>query len=171
MNTLFDDQAAAGIAQGVAPFTGSFRPEGPLSGVNGRNAKGTWTLFVSDRQTRDSGKLLDWTLEFTQQTQVASLAGRRLTPALLQTMVSIQSEDLPAGDIWRGGALLANSLPNLPVVQPKAGISSPVSLAMPVGKDSMPPPRQAILSMLDRLVWSRMVSEDVFSPRARVKLS
>lgn len=171
VNTLFDDQAAAGIAQGVAPFTGSFRPEGPLSGVNGRNAKGTWTLFVSDRQTRDSGKLLDWTLEFTQQTQVASLAGRRLTPALLQTMVSIQSEDLPAGDVWRGGALLASPMPALPVVQAKVASPSVASIPMPVGKDSMPPPRLAMLAMLDRLVWSRMVSENVYSPRARVKLA
>jgi len=171
VNTLFDDQAAAGIAQGVAPFTGSFRPEGPLSGVNGRNAKGTWTLFVSDRQTRDSGKLLDWTLEFTQQTQVASLAGRRLTPALLQTMVSIQSEDLPAGDVWRGGALLASPMPALPVVQAKVANPSLASIPMPVGKDSMPPPRLAMLAMLDRLVWSRMVSENVYSPRARVKLA
>ena len=88
-NTLFDDQALFAISQGAAPFTGSFRPEATLTGLNGKNAKGTWTLFISDKQTRDTGKLLDWSLEFTQQTQVASLSGRKIAPGLMQAMASI----------------------------------------------------------------------------------
>ena len=169
VNTLFDDQAAGAISQGVAPFTGSFRPEGSLSGLNGRSAKGTWTLLVSDRQTRDSGKLLDWTLEFTQQAQVASLSGRRLTPGLLQSMVSINSVELPPGNVWSGGALLSTAQSITPMIDPKVATVPPASPAVSLGKASVPTPRAALLAMLDRVVWSRLMSEDLLSPRARVK--
>jgi subtilisin family serine protease/subtilisin-like proprotein convertase family protein len=167
-NTLFDDQAVFAISQGAAPFTGSFRPESSLSGLNGRNAKGTWTLLISDRQSRDTGRLLDWTLEFTQQTQVASLSGRRMTPSLLQTMVSIASVELPAGDVWSGGALLSTNLPVTPLVQAKLVSDQSFATAQtsPV-KTFAPPPRAAMLSLLDRVVWSRLV-EDSLSPRAKV---
>ena len=36
------------LAPGTAPFTGSFRPEQPLSAFDGRTANGTWTLNVVD---------------------------------------------------------------------------------------------------------------------------
>ena len=171
VNTLFDDQASAAISQGSAPFTGSFRPENSLAGVNGRNAKGTWTLLISDRQTRDSGKLLDWTLEFTQQTQVASLSGRRLTPGLLQTMVSIHSVELPAGDVWRGGALLSSDSPVTPVVQPKLATAPDNDFPVSTKKVLVPPGRAALLAMLDRVVWSRLMSDELLSRRGSVKLS
>src|SRR6185295_9682834 len=34
-NTVFDDAAATSIANGAAPFTGTFKPEQPLSVLNG----------------------------------------------------------------------------------------------------------------------------------------
>ncbi|MCB9845761.1 MAG: proprotein convertase P-domain-containing protein [Phycisphaeraceae bacterium] len=63
--TLFDDEATKTIAQGVAPFTGSFRPETALSTLDGVSAAGLWTLVIQDAQALNSGFLLDWSLDFT----------------------------------------------------------------------------------------------------------
>ncbi|CAN5891901.1 hypothetical protein BH23PLA1_BH23PLA1_20250 [soil metagenome] len=61
-NTTFDDQATRSITGGVAPFTGSFRPEQPLSAFNGEIANGTWRLEVQDVAALDTGSLLSFTL-------------------------------------------------------------------------------------------------------------
>ena len=163
-NTLFDDQALFAISQGAAPFTGSFRPEATLTGLNGKNAKGTWTLFISDKQTRDTGKLLDWSLEFTQQTQVASLSGRKIAPGLIQAMASIATVSLPPGQIWSGGALLSADGPVNPVQEAKA-VPSQVANFQP--RLALSAARQSLNSMLDQMVWSRFVDEN-FSPRGKV---
>ncbi|HMO37001.1 MAG TPA: proprotein convertase P-domain-containing protein, partial [Gemmatales bacterium] len=42
VNTVLDDQAANPISAGTAPFTGSFRPEQPLSAFHGISGNGTW---------------------------------------------------------------------------------------------------------------------------------
>jgi serine protease len=65
-NTVFDDEAATAISAAAAPFTGSFRPEVPLSGLDGLNAKGTWKLEISDMVKFYSGTLSDWSLIFGQ---------------------------------------------------------------------------------------------------------
>ncbi len=163
-NTLFDDQALFAISQGAAPFTGSFRPEATLTGLNGKNAKGTWTLFISDKQTRDTGKLLDWSLEFTQQTQVASLSGRKIAPGLMQAMASIATVSLPPGQIWSGGALLSADGPVNPVQEAKA-VPSQVANFQP--RLALSAARQSLNSMVDQMVWSRFVDEN-FSPRGKV---
>ncbi len=64
-NTVFDDEATVAISAGRAPFTGSFRPETALSGLDGGNAQGTWTLTVFDAAAGDIGTLLNWTLILT----------------------------------------------------------------------------------------------------------
>ncbi|MEM9827093.1 MAG: proprotein convertase P-domain-containing protein, partial [Planctomycetota bacterium] len=63
--TRFDDDAASSIADAFAPFTGSFTPEEPLSGFNGIDGNGTWTLEVTDSAGGDTGTLQDWTLLFS----------------------------------------------------------------------------------------------------------
>ncbi len=55
--TVFDDEAATPVSAGQAPFTGSFRPDGSLSAFDGKNARGTWTLWVEDRAAGDQGVL------------------------------------------------------------------------------------------------------------------
>ena len=62
LDTLFDDEAATPITAGSAPFTGSFRPEGLLSALDGKASGGTWTLTVIDDATFDSGTLTAWSL-------------------------------------------------------------------------------------------------------------
>ncbi len=53
--TLFDDQAATAIADGTPPYTGSFRPDTPLSVVNGRALPGLWRIVIEDHASLDGG--------------------------------------------------------------------------------------------------------------------
>jgi subtilisin-like proprotein convertase family protein len=67
-NTVFDDAAATSITTIVAagaPFTGTFRPEGPLSALNGQNPFGVWELEVTDDTQPIEGMLVSWTLNIT----------------------------------------------------------------------------------------------------------
>lgn len=51
-DTIFDDQALTSIGvypQASPPFTGVFRPEQALTGVNGTLATGVWELRISDQ--------------------------------------------------------------------------------------------------------------------------
>lgn len=63
INTWLDDAAAQSIANGVAPYTGVYRPEGLLSALNGQNRNGTWQLRITDTADQDSGQLTAWALE------------------------------------------------------------------------------------------------------------
>jgi subtilisin-like proprotein convertase family protein len=65
VNTVFDDQAATSITVGTPPYTGSFKPEGLLSALNGIPANGTWTLEITDDTNADSGTLNSWSLQIT----------------------------------------------------------------------------------------------------------
>ncbi len=67
VNTVLDDQAGSSLAQGSAPFTGSFRPEQPLTAFEGRVATGTWTLRVADVYPGSSGSILGFEVEITFQ--------------------------------------------------------------------------------------------------------
>jgi subtilisin-like proprotein convertase family protein len=65
IDTVFDDAAATSIANGAAPFTGSFRPETPLSAADGIVAAGAWRLHVVDTASPDVGTIDNWTLSLT----------------------------------------------------------------------------------------------------------
>ncbi len=70
-NTTLDDDAAVSIANGTAPFTGRFRPEGRLADLNGFNAQGTWTLEITDDYARDQGTLHSWALLVEQDVEIS----------------------------------------------------------------------------------------------------
>ncbi|HEV7949249.1 MAG TPA: proprotein convertase P-domain-containing protein, partial [Glaciihabitans sp.] len=53
--TFIDDQAATAVSAGAAPFAASFRPESPLSALNGKPSNGTWKLHIVDTANLDSG--------------------------------------------------------------------------------------------------------------------
>ncbi len=63
INTVFDDDALTSIISGTAPFTGSFRPEGILGGLNGKPVNGSWTLRIYDDAGGDTGSLDSWSLK------------------------------------------------------------------------------------------------------------
>jgi subtilisin family serine protease/subtilisin-like proprotein convertase family protein len=99
-NTLFSEQAGTAISAGQAPFTGSYRPEVSLSYLNGRNAQGTWKLWVTDAAGGHVGTLNSWSLILTAQ-----------TPSPPAGTVRIASVDMPADTIPAGG--LANTSSSL----------------------------------------------------------
>ncbi len=62
-NTVFDDEASTLIANGTAPFTGNFKPDQPLSAVDGDAINGTWKLNVADLDGfNDTGAINGWSL-------------------------------------------------------------------------------------------------------------
>ena len=62
-STVFDDEAAVRIRDGLAPYTGRFISKELLSAFDGEDPSGTWTLEINDDNVRDSGVLLGWTLD------------------------------------------------------------------------------------------------------------
>jgi subtilisin-like proprotein convertase family protein len=110
-NTLFDDAAATPISAGVAPFTGSFRPEGPLAGLNGLLSNGTWGLKVKDRAstTTTVGSITSWELRLTY-------------PALACNVPQVQEASHSVAESCGGGG--SNS-----VIDPGDDLSIPTQVA------------------------------------------
>lgn len=63
-DTVFDDEATRTIASGTPPFTGSYRPETPLSAFDGKTTNGTWILEIQDHISDQDGVLNGWQLRF-----------------------------------------------------------------------------------------------------------
>jgi len=76
-NTVFDDAGATAIGSGAAPFTGTFRPESPLSALAGGTPNGSWSLRARDLGAADLGTLVNWTLTLTtgEQATTTTAAG------------------------------------------------------------------------------------------------
>lgn len=64
--TCFNSNAVNNIASGMAPFTGTYKPQGTLGLVNnGQNPYGVWKLRIKDKQAFiGTGSLVNWTLTF-----------------------------------------------------------------------------------------------------------
>lgn len=60
--TLFDTQAPTSILQGSPPFAGTFAPVSPLSGFNGGQMRGKWSLSILDHFETNVGVLNCWKL-------------------------------------------------------------------------------------------------------------
>ncbi|WP_298986798.1 proprotein convertase P-domain-containing protein, partial [uncultured Roseibium sp.] len=59
----FDDEAAQSFSDATVPFVGVWRPtEDALSGLDGLDQAGTWTLEIVDAAAQDSGELRSWSL-------------------------------------------------------------------------------------------------------------
>jgi len=67
-STVFDDEAATPISSGAAPFTGSFRPDSPLSAADGISSAGNWRLKVVDDAGQDVGTIDTWNIKLTLPT-------------------------------------------------------------------------------------------------------
>ena len=112
VNTVFDDQAGtaigAGIAPAIAPFTGSFRPESLLSALNDKNAKGTWTLSITDTAGGDVGKLISWKLTMVSNTKLGSITNLASTSGGSITVTN------PVASMAMFSPALANAIVNTP---------------------------------------------------------
>ena len=60
INTTFDDSASLSITQSSPPYTGSYRPQNPLSQFNNQPASWNWILRVFDTHTGNQGSLVSW---------------------------------------------------------------------------------------------------------------
>ena len=65
-DTIFDDNATTPIENGSAPFFATFNPQMPLSAFQGLDAKGTWTLVLTNSTTGSGavGTFNGWSLSF-----------------------------------------------------------------------------------------------------------
>jgi len=62
IDTILDDEAPHSITEGSAPFTGSYRPEGSLDDLIGKNTNGLWILEITDDSWFGSGTMNSWSL-------------------------------------------------------------------------------------------------------------
>lgn len=60
--TLFNDEASFSVTGGAAPFSSSYRPETPLSVLDGKSTLGTWQLRIEDKASGNSGTLNSWSM-------------------------------------------------------------------------------------------------------------
>ncbi|MEP7168239.1 MAG: proprotein convertase P-domain-containing protein [Bacteroidota bacterium] len=60
-NTIFSMSAATLIANGTAPFTGSYIPDGSFNSLTG-NVNGIWRVKAADVAASDTGRIRNWTL-------------------------------------------------------------------------------------------------------------
>lgn len=79
INTVFNDSAANPISSGTAPFTGSFRPESPLSVLNGQNSFGNWIFRVNDNTASDTGRVMNYCITIYYNNLVG-ISGNSNTP-------------------------------------------------------------------------------------------
>lgn len=62
VDTIIDSEAGQSITEGSAPFTDSYRPEGNLADLYGKDINGTWTLEVTDDWGGNVGTVNSWSL-------------------------------------------------------------------------------------------------------------
>ena len=78
--TVFDDASATMISTGMAPFTGSFRPEMSLAAFQGEDPNGTWTLTFDDDTEGTSGNLDGWSITVITGTGTTTGIGGAVDP-------------------------------------------------------------------------------------------
>lgn len=92
--TVFDDSAATAISAGSSPFAGTFRPDFPLSGFNGKSTAGIWKLRVSDQAAADVGTVFCFQLEISRRAYAC--CGGSGTPAIVTTGSNVVAESCSA---------------------------------------------------------------------------
>jgi subtilisin-like proprotein convertase family protein len=68
IRTVLNDSATIPIANGTAPFTGTFQPSTPLTPFNNNPVNGTWVLAINDNASIDQGFLRAWCIQVTYET-------------------------------------------------------------------------------------------------------
>jgi subtilisin-like proprotein convertase family protein len=137
--TTFDDSASTPIGKGSAPFTGSFRPEQPLSALRGIDPTGTWTLEIDDTQVLDTGTLNSWSLTISTGTvTVGTVPGNQMD----QDANGISGEN--PGDVYSAPRSLSGTpfqLPydqnTLPMIVPGPHVASTSVPGQPVTSDNL----------------------------------
>ena len=117
--TVFDDEAPLSLTEGLAPFTGSFRPEGNLSLFNGRNAYGTWRLYVDDQSLGVTGLLQSWSLVIEPRTGISRVSAQEKEQRFLSARQAATAAEVGASAPAPSAPLAAKS-PTTPQAQAAA---------------------------------------------------
>ncbi len=115
LNDLFDDEAATAISAHNAtvtdpvtpvppPYSHSFRPTAILSGFDGQNAAGTWTMIICDSVAQDVGTFSRADLYITS----TSLSVVKTSSTISDGVSGANSKSLP-GAITRYCLLVTNN--------------------------------------------------------------
>jgi subtilisin-like proprotein convertase family protein len=82
-DTVLDDSASLGITQGLAPYTGRWRPTNwnGMAAFSSADVQGTWTLSVYDQVEGNSGTLDGWSLTIDDGAQPEQEANDTLETA------------------------------------------------------------------------------------------
>jgi subtilisin-like proprotein convertase family protein len=119
--TTFDDESPVFVGAASAPFVGSFRPEGSLSGLDGKPHNGTWLLQISDDSANGlTGTLYCWELTIRRTAIGKAFTGSdgrnelnlwrpsttrlyvRTLTSILGTIVNGQTNDIPVPADYTG---------------------------------------------------------------------
>lgn len=73
IGTVLNDSAVTPIANGTAPFSGTFRPSSALVVFNNNPVNGLWVLAINDNALGDTGTLKAWCVQVTFQTYLGGL--------------------------------------------------------------------------------------------------
>jgi serine protease len=90
-NGTFDDQASTAVTSAAAPFSGTFRPEAALSGLNGKKTNGAWRLEIRDAATQDVGTLVSWSIIVTSGSATSGVRSFDAEPVEFTSVTSTSS--------------------------------------------------------------------------------
>ncbi len=140
--TQFTDNAERSISSGIAPFSGSWRPEQALSAFDGEPAQGTWELHVRDDASADIGAvhcvgltLLDEAGAAPLVTDIALVdeATTITHDALLDAATTPLSRLVMIGDGFTTAAAPGEIVVTAPLLPPAA----PIDIAAEAGNQSV----------------------------------
>ncbi|QEL16879.1 S8 family serine peptidase [Limnoglobus roseus] len=124
-DTTFDDAARTLISKAKSPFTGSYRPEQPLSDFRGMNASGTWTMIVTDGKAGNTGTVTSVKLAVT----TTSLAPAISTPNADVTKPTVPMATTPKTIL--AANVVVRSVTPVPVLVSSPTVPTPTVTATP----------------------------------------
>lgn len=99
LQTVFDQESSESIVFGLPPFTGSYRPIGDLSSMNGKNLNGRWILEVEDNFGNFiSGLLTEFSITFCYRGDVVLDSDNDNIPDITDNCPSIFNPDQSDSD-------------------------------------------------------------------------
>ena len=127
--TTFDDAAPTLVTAGVAPFVGTFKPEGSLAVLNAKSANGTWRLRITDDLGADVGTLQCWSLALGTEEPVQPPTALSVTN-ITGNVVTFRWTASPAGPppdsfVFEGGVTPGQVLASVPTGVPALTLSVP----------------------------------------------
>jgi subtilisin family serine protease/subtilisin-like proprotein convertase family protein len=166
-NTVFSQLASTPIANGTAPFTGTFLPDASLSQLSGTSAGGSWRLAVRNYGSH-SGTLLNWSLTVTPAVSISTTKATTPPPVTATTATytnsaaqSIKPDSLTVSSVTVPTGTVSNVKVKLNVTYPQDR-DLYVYLISPTGK--------TIALDYNNGGWSANLSNTVFSDQASTSI-